>query len=73
MAVPSLGATSINPQSPDDIAISTSGGTLDGSNVVQLNYNDASFTGSEGKTRLILAVEHILDKLQEPDVTWPIS
>lgn len=73
MAVPSLAATSIDPRSPDDIAVSTSGGTLDGTNKVQLNYDDTAFTGGEGKTRLILAVEQILDKLQEADVTWPLS
>lgn len=66
--------TKINPQSPDDFSSATSGGTITGSSgVVELVFNDAAFTSGEGKQRLILAVEHLLNYLKEPKTTWPTS
>ena len=74
MAEPHIFTTKIDPQSPDDFATATSGGTLTGASaVVELVYDDTAFTDAEGKTRLILAVEHLLDTLKETKFTWPIS
>lgn len=74
MASPYIFATKIDPQSPDDFTTATSGGTITGaSGVVELVYDDTAFTDAEGKARLILAVEHLLDTLKEPSFTWPIS
>lgn len=73
MAVARFGVDEINPQSPDDVNFNASGATLDGSNVLQVNYDDTEFTGAEGKTRLILALEHILNGLKEGHQDWPAS
>lgn len=73
MAVARFGVDKIDPQSPDDVNFNASGATLNGSNVLQVNYNDASFTGSEGKVRLIMALEHILNGLKEGHQDWPAS
>lgn len=72
MATIRAGVTVINPQSPDDVTIE-SGGTLDGSNVVQVNYDDTAFTGAEGKVRLILALRHVVDAFEESRVDWPAA
>lgn len=74
MASPYLFVTKINPQSPDDITVATSGGTITGaSGTVEVVYDDTAFTGAEGKQRLILALEHITNYLKEAKTTWPLS
>ncbi len=73
MANRTITAAKINPQSPDDYFTGT-GGTITGaSGVVELVYDDTQFTAAESKTRLILAVEHLLDYLKETNDTWPLS
>lgn len=73
MAVQSFGSTKINPQGTFDVQRTTAG-TLTNSNVVQVMYDDALFTQAEGRTRLILALEHILNAVREHKVhTWPTA
>ena len=74
MASPYLFTTKINIQSPDDVTTATSGGTITGaSGVLEVVYDDTAFTGAEGKTRLILALEHMLDYLKESKTPWPLT
>lgn len=47
-------------------------GTLDSSNVVQVNFNDSVFTGPEGKQRLIAALELIKVRIMSAKV-WPVT
>lgn len=63
------------PRSPDDFTIDVStGGTLTtASAVLEVVFDEAVFTKAEGKTRLILTLQHLIDKLGEPNVTWPLS
>lgn len=63
------------PRSPDDFTIDVStGGTLTtASAVLELVFDEAVFTTAEGKVQLIKAVKHLLNKLEEPNVTWPLS
>lgn len=55
-----------------DLVGAASGGTLDASNVVQLNFDDSVFTGQEGKQRLIAALDFIRARVATTK-TWPIS
>lgn len=72
MATIRAGVTKIDPQSPDDVSIA-SGGTLDGSNVLQVNYDDTAFDSDEGKSRLILALRQILHTFEEGHTDWPAA
>lgn len=47
-------------------------GTLDSSNLVQVNFDDTVFTGTEGKQRLVAALELITRRIQMAKV-WPIT
>lgn len=49
-----------------------SGGTLDASNVVQINYDDTVFTGQEGKQRLAAALDFLKKRVEAAKV-WPIT
>lgn len=73
MATASFGVTKIDPRKPSDVAFAATGGTLDGSNVLQVNYDDTVFTAAEGKERLILALRQIQLRLESGDLTWPAS
>jgi hypothetical protein len=42
-----------------DVLFDVTGGTLDNSSVVQLNWDDAVFVGQEGKQRLVAALDLI--------------
>lgn len=53
-----------------DVVFFASGGTLDSSNVVQVNFDDAVFVGQEGKQRLVAALELISRRIQAAKV-WP--
>jgi len=56
-----------------NIVGASSGGTLAGSQKVQLVFDDTVFTSAmEGKQRLINAVTVILDRLKSAK-TWPID
>ena len=47
-------------------------GTLDSSNVVQVNFNDSVFTGQEGKQRLVAALKLIAQRVEAAKV-WPVT
>jgi len=74
MAVASLQvAATDGPQvTGSDVVFDVTGGTLDNSSVVQLNYNDAVFVGQEGKQRLIAYTEVILQRLKSAKL-WPAT
>lgn len=74
MAVASLQvAATDGPQvTGSDVVFDVTGGTLDNSSVVQLNYDDTVFTGIEGKQRLIAHVEIILQRLKSAKL-WPAT
>jgi hypothetical protein len=70
-----IGSTSTQPRGGGaaDIVGASSGGTLAGSQKVQLVWDDSVFGSTiEGKQRLIAAVDAILAKLQTAKV-WPID
>lgn len=75
MAIPYLFVTDVKAGSPDDVTTAASGGTaLDGASaVLEVAYDDTAFTDAEGKERLILALERIVQRLKESDYTWPTS
>ena len=73
MAVARFGTTKIDPRGDFDINFAATGATLDDTNVLQVNYNDAEFTGAEGKIRLILALRRVANRLESGDLTWPAS
>jgi len=73
MAIRFITATSVSPRA-DGFAVTVTGGTIDGaSGTVELAFDDAVFTVAEGKTRLILAVEELLDYLKETARPWPLA
>jgi len=55
-----------------DVVGAASGGTLDASNVVQVNFDDTVFTGQEGKQRLLAALDLIVKRIGSAKV-WPIT
>ena len=56
-----------------DVIGSSSGGTLAGGQLVQVVYDDTTFTSSpEGKQRLLAALGVILAKIERAK-TWPID
>ena len=55
-----------------DVVGFASGGTLDSSNVVQINFDDTVFTGQEGKQRLLAAIELIENRIATTPL-WPID
>ena len=56
-----------------DVLADIAGGTLDNSNVVQLNYDDAVFDSTmEGKQRLVAAIRLILARVETARL-WPIT
>lgn len=56
----------------NSVVFAASGGTLDASNLVQLNFDDTVFTGAEGKQRLAVAVKLILERIENAKV-WPVT
>lgn len=56
----------------NDVVFAASGGTLDASNVVQLNFDDTVFTGQEGKQRLLAAIDLIKHRVASAKV-WPVT
>jgi hypothetical protein len=55
-----------------DVVGFASGGTLDSSNVVQINFDDTVFVGQEGKQRLLAAIELIEHRIATT-ASWPIG
>lgn len=55
-----------------DVVFAASGGTLDASNVVQVNFDDSVFTGQEGKQRLLAAMDLIKARIASAKV-WPVT
>ena len=76
MAVRYVGMTAVNPQAGrPQIIGAASGGTLAGSQVVQVVFDDSVFaTGNsaDGKQRLITALEAIIDAINCAR-SWPID
>lgn len=65
--------TKLNP-TPDDFSVATSGGTITGaSGAVELVFDDAVFTGANGKIALIRAVEQMLNVIKQQSSTWPLT
>lgn len=56
----------------NSVVFFASGGTLDASNLVQVNFDDTVFTGMEGKQRLVAALQLILKRVQMAKV-WPVT
>lgn len=56
------------------VVFAASGGTLDASNVVQLNWDGAVFNGTvqEGKQRLLAAIELIKRRIETARL-WPAT
>ena len=55
-----------------DVVFAASGGTLDASNLVQVNWDSTVFTGAEGKQRLVAAME-LLKRRIETARLWPVT
>jgi len=74
MATRYLGSTTTAPQLiGGDVIGAASGGTLAGSQTVQVVFDDAVYGSSqEGKQRLLAAVEAIRDRLANAR-EWPIT
>lgn len=74
MAVRYIGIANDNPQILDGTVVgASSGGTLAGSQVVQVVFDDSVFTSSpEGKQRLLAAIDYIYRRV-EAAKTWPID
>jgi hypothetical protein len=66
-------AAGIQPQAGrNNIVAAAAGGTLAGSQVAQLVFDDAVFVGQEGKQRLLLLLESIGNFI-ETARSWPID
>jgi hypothetical protein len=74
MAVRYIGSTSTAPQVQGNTVVGAdSGGTLAGSQKVQVVFDDAVFTSAqEGKERLLSALKIIFDRISTAK-TWPID
>ena len=71
MAAVQFGVTKINPTLPSDVVYDGTGATLEGSNVLQVTYSDTAFTKAEGKERLVLALQKVIEKIYAG--TWVAS
>lgn len=69
-----IGIVNVNPQVEGDLVVgASSGGTLAGTQVVQVVFNDGTFASTpEGKQRLLAAIEVIMDRIASAK-TWPID
>lgn len=55
------------------VVFAASGGTLDASNVVQVNFDDSVFGSTlEGKQRLVAAMELLTRRIQAAKI-WPVT
>lgn len=71
MASVQFGVTKINPSNTADVVYDATGAALEGSNLLQVTYQDSSFTAAEGKERLIEALKWVIRKVEKS--TWPAS
>ncbi len=57
-----------------DVVFAASGGTLDASNLVQVNWDGTTFDGTtmEGKQRLCAALDIIKQRIQTAKL-WPVT
>lgn len=74
MATRYIGMTAVYPQiNRGNVIGAASGGTLAGSQKVQLVFDDSVFDGTlEGKQRLLAALE-VIEQVIETAKAWPIS
>lgn len=73
MTVRYLGSTAEHPANNNDIVGAATGGTLAGSQYVQVVFDDTKFDSTpEGKQRLVAALELIVQRIQTARV-WPIT
>lgn len=56
----------------NDVVFAATGGTLDSSNVVQVNWDSTVFVGAEGKQRLVAALELLTRRVQMAHL-WPVT
>lgn len=56
----------------NSVVFAATGGTLDASNVVQVNWDGSVFSGQEGKQRLVAALELITRRVQTAKL-WPAT
>lgn len=56
----------------NSVVFFTGSGTLDSSNLVQVNFDTTVFTGQEGKQRLVAALELISRRIQMAKA-WPVT
>lgn len=54
------------------VVFAASGGTMDDSNVIQVNWDDATITGNDAKQRLIAGLKHIMQRI-ENSKEWPVT
>ncbi len=69
-----LSSTKLNTK-VDDVTIDvTTGGTLTGASaVVEIVFDEDVFTGANGKKRLLLSLEAMMNKLKQSGTTWPLT
>ncbi len=73
MATRYIGTTNEHLAINSDVVGAASGGTLAGSQVVQVVFDDTKFGATlEGKQRLVAALELIVQRIQTAK-EWPIS
>ncbi len=56
----------------NSVVFFTGSGTLDSSNLVQVNFDTVVFSGQEGKQRLVAALELITRRVQTAKL-WPVT
>lgn len=56
----------------NSVVFFTGSGTLDSSNLVQVNFDTVVFGSADGKQRLVAALELITRRIQTAKV-WPVS
>jgi hypothetical protein len=73
MATRYFGTTVVAPNKRNDFVGASSGGTLAGSQYLQLVWDDSIFGSTpEGKQRLLAALKQLEDRLQTSSI-WPID
>jgi predicted amino acid dehydrogenase len=72
VAIVRFATEKINPdQTADDIQQDTAASIGTG-HVLEVLYDDAAFTGEEGRQRLALALERVLNRVKSGQVGWPV-
>jgi hypothetical protein len=55
-----------------DVVFFTGSGTLDSSNLVQINFDTVVFAGQEGKQRLLASLELMVSRIETARL-WPVT